>query len=86
MPNLNYINGALPAGIGGTPVSPLAYGIADAVRASGVSRTRLYEALTNGDLAARKAGRRTLIEADELRRWIASQPRAEFRAAPQKAA
>lgn len=57
---------------------PVAYCIADAVRAAGVSRTRLYDALARGELEARKAGRRTVIEADALRRWIASWPRANF--------
>lgn len=58
--------------------APIAFSIADAVRAAGVSRTRLYDALARGELEARKAGRRTVIEADALRRWIASWPRATF--------
>lgn len=59
---------------------PIAYTYADAARAAGVSKTRLGYALAAGELTARKAGRRTIIEADELRRWIASWPVATFRA------
>ena len=35
-------------------------------------------ALAAGEVTARKAGRRTIIEADELRRWIATWPVATF--------
>ena len=41
--------------------APLAVTIPDAVKATGLSRSALYEALKRGDLIARKAGRRTLI-------------------------
>lgn len=58
--------------------TPLAFTIPEAVRASGASRSRIYLALAAGELVARKAGRRTVIEADALRRWIASWPRATF--------
>lgn len=56
----------------------LAYAFADAARAAGVSKTRLGYALAAGEVTARKAGRRTIIEADELRRWIATWPVATF--------
>jgi excisionase family DNA binding protein len=58
--------------------SPLSYTIAGAVAATGASRTRIYDALARGELEARKAGRRTVIEAEALRRWVASWPRATF--------
>ncbi len=48
--------------------------VSDAVKASGISRSRLYEALKAGDLKARKAGRRTLIETAELKRFVAELP------------
>jgi excisionase family DNA binding protein len=47
----------------------------DAVKASGISRSRLYEALKAGNLKARKAGRRTLIETAELKRFVADLPK-----------
>jgi len=39
-----------------------------------VSRTRIFEAIRDGTLTARKAGKSTVIEIDELRRWIRSLP------------
>jgi len=52
---------------------PIAVTIPEAVRLSGQSRTTLYEALKNG-LPARKAGRRTLIMYDDLKRYISDLP------------
>ena len=53
---------------------PIAVTIPDAVKASGLSRSSLYEALKCGDLTARKAGRRTLILYADLERYIGSLP------------
>jgi excisionase family DNA binding protein len=53
---------------------PLAYTIPDAVKASGASRTALYDALRRGELSARKHGKRTLIEAEALKGWLARMP------------
>ena len=52
----------------------IAFTIAEAVKASGVGRTKLYEAISMGRLPARKAGSRTLIMADDLRAYIANLP------------
>lgn len=54
--------------------TPLAITIPDAVKASGMSRTSIYEALKRGDLSARKAGRRTLISFADLQAYLASLP------------
>ena len=54
--------------------SPIAVTIPDAVKASGMSRTSIYEALKRGDLSARKAGRRTLINFKDLQVYLASLP------------
>lgn len=54
--------------------SPLAYTIAEACAATRVGRTVLYELIRDGKLPARKCGRRTVILADDLRRWIESLP------------
>jgi excisionase family DNA binding protein len=54
--------------------APIALTISDAVKATGCSRTRLYEALKRGDLTARKAGRRTLISFADLEAYLASLP------------
>ncbi|MEQ1498848.1 MAG: helix-turn-helix domain-containing protein [Novosphingobium sp.] len=54
--------------------APIAVTIPDAVQATGMSRTSIYEALKRGDLSARKAGRRTLISFADLEAYLASLP------------
>jgi len=52
-----------------------AYGtMPEAVEYSGLSRSRLYEALKAGELSAKKAGRRTLIPFAELESFLANLP------------
>jgi excisionase family DNA binding protein len=46
----------------------------EAATAAGVSRTRIFEAIRDGTLTARKAGKNTIIEPDELQRWVRSLP------------
>lgn len=53
---------------------PIALTIPDAVKASGMSRTSLYDALKRGDLTARKAGRRTLISCADLQAYLTNLP------------
>jgi len=53
---------------------PMAYPVEDTPTVAGVSRTRIFTAIRNGEMIARKAGRQTIIEADELQRWIRSLP------------
>ena len=55
-------------------MSPLTVTIPDAVRATGISRSSLYEAMKRGDLTARKSGRRTLIPFADLEAYLASLP------------
>jgi excisionase family DNA binding protein len=59
-----------------TPPKPLAYRIPDAAAASGLGRSSIYNAINAGELEVLKVGKRTLIEADELKRWLASKRRA----------
>ena len=51
-----------------------ALSIAQACAAAGIGRTKIYEAITNGSLKARKWGKRTLILRDDLREFLASLP------------
>lgn len=55
-------------------MEPLAVTIPDAVKASGLSRTALYEALAKGQISARKAGRRTLINFADLQNYLSNLP------------
>ena len=41
---------------------------------SGIGRTKLYEAIADGKLTARKNGSRTIVLRDELMRFLASLP------------
>lgn len=54
--------------------TPIAVTIPDAVKATGMSRTWIYEALKNGNLTAIKAGRRTLIPYSQLEAYLAKLP------------
>jgi hypothetical protein len=55
-------------------LTPIAVAIENAPQVVGVSRTRIFEAIRNSELSARKAGRSTIIEIDELKRWVKSLP------------
>ena len=57
---------------------PLAYRLDAASRTSGVGVTRLYELIGAGGPDARKAGSRTLITGESLRRYIAGLPSADI--------
>jgi excisionase family DNA binding protein len=56
------------------PLPRLSYTPDDAAETTGVSRTRIFMAIRDEELTARKAGKSTVIEADELRRWLRSLP------------
>lgn len=51
-----------------------AYTIPEAVFVSGIGRTSIYEANASGKLPFRKLGKRTLILADDLERFLAELP------------
>ena len=61
--------------IQGRPYIPrLAFSPDEAARSAGVARTRIFQAMADGRLIAKKDGKATLIEVAELARWISSLP------------
>ena len=56
----------------------LGLSIDEACQASGIGRTKLYEALGAGKLIAKKAGRRTIIRPEDLKAYVESLPAAVF--------
>jgi hypothetical protein len=60
--------------IHGITVPRLAYKVEEAPIAAGVSRTRIFQAIKGGELVARKAGKATVILADELLAWLKNLP------------
>jgi excisionase family DNA binding protein len=61
---------------GEAPPAPtrLAYSPDDAAIAVGRPRSRIFQAIKDGELEARKDGRSVIIEATELLRWIQTMP------------
>lgn len=55
---------------------PLAVSVRAAAHASGVGRTRLYEAMGTGELPSCKVGKRRLILFEDLRAWLGRQRQA----------
>lgn len=53
--------------------------IPEAVAYSGISRTRLYVALSRNEITAKKSGKITLIDRESLDTHLDSLPRAEIR-------
>ena len=52
----------------------IAHSVMGAARRAGVGRSTIYEEISQERLRAVKRGRRTLILAHDLRRWLASLP------------
>ena len=61
-------------GIPDASVPRLAFSPDEAARSAGVARTRIFQAMADGRLTAKKDGKATIIPVAELARWIASLP------------
>lgn len=48
--------------------------VAEACAVAGIGRTKIYQAITEGALKARKCGKRTLVLRDDLRAFLAALP------------
>ena len=59
-----------PTRLGSESNTKLVYSISETMAAADAGRTTVYRAIQAGELVARKRGRRTIILADDLRRWL----------------
>jgi excisionase family DNA binding protein len=50
--------------------------ISEASAVAGIGRTKIYQAISDGNLKARKCGKRTIVLREELRQFLASLPAA----------
>ena len=57
-----------------TATQPYSLTVNEAVNYSGLKRTRIYELLAERKITARKAGRRTMIDAASLRSFLDGLP------------
>ena len=65
---------AIQPNVTGRAIPRLGLNPDEAAESAAVSRTRIFEAIRDGTLTARKAGKSTVIEIEELRRWVGSLP------------
>jgi excisionase family DNA binding protein len=56
------------------PLSPISYTPEQAAAVTGRSRSRIFKAIKDKELTARKDGKATLLEIEELRRWVQALP------------
>jgi excisionase family DNA binding protein len=59
------------------PLQREALSIAEVSAVAGIGRTKIYQAIADGSLKARKYGRRTLVLRNELRDFLTSLPGAD---------
>ena len=59
-------------------IEKMAFSVDEAGLRAGLGRDKIYAAIKSGHLQARKAGRRTLITTDALRRYLDGLPHLEL--------
>ncbi|MDN4986567.1 helix-turn-helix domain-containing protein [Bradyrhizobium sp. WYCCWR 13022] len=57
-----------------TPLEREALSISEACAVAGIGKTKIYQAISDGALKARKCGKRTLVLRDDLRKFLAALP------------
>ena len=61
----------------GALAEPISVRIPEAVRLTGLSRSRIYELMRSGDIEFAKVGSSTLVLVDSLRRFVCSRRSSE---------
>jgi excisionase family DNA binding protein len=61
----------------GTELQPEGLSILEACRIAGIGRTKIYQAIADKSLKARKFGKRTIILRDDLQDFLAALPLVE---------
>lgn len=54
------------------------FGIAEVQASTGLGRTQIYELIGSGELPSVKIGRRRMVRAGDLNKWVASLPAEPF--------
>jgi excisionase family DNA binding protein len=55
-------------------ITPIALTVAEAAHRARIGKSRLFQSIKDGDLPAKKIGRRTVILREDLANWLASLP------------
>jgi len=63
------------------PIEPMVLGVKDAATFIGLSKSRLYELIADGQIDARKLGARTVVPTSSLRAFVEAAPRLQAEAA-----
>jgi len=69
-----YAMDSIQPNVTGRAIPRLGFSPDEAAASAGVSRTKIFEAIRDGALTARKSGKATIIEPSELQRWLRSLP------------
>lgn len=62
-------------------IEPMVLGVKDAATFIGLSKSRLYELIADGQIEARKLGARTVVPTASLRAFVDAAPRISAEAA-----
>ncbi|KTE76863.1 helix-turn-helix domain-containing protein [Sphingopyxis sp. A083] len=54
------------------PIGPISVRIPDAVRMTGLSKSKIYQLIASGDIEAAKIGRATVVFVDSLQSFLRS--------------
>ena len=54
------------------PIEPISVRIPEAVRMTGLSKSKIYQLIASGDIEAAKVGRATVVFVDSLRSFLRS--------------